>query len=284
MVVGVDNSDEGERALRYAVLEACRSHRPLRVVHAITLARTAVPMAPQLPAAYPPAALDMATHLVDSAVKEAESFGGPELVVDQVLAHGSRREILLKQAEIAFELVLGRRHSTLARVATGSTTSAVAAHAPCRVVCVPTGWDPGVSHHRVVAGLDGSPASEAVLSAALEAASLRNATLTLMCAWRPEGPYAALIDGPAQAAEWVRNAQRQLSELSSSARTDHPDVQVTIAAEYELTATALTDAARSADLMVIGRTGHRSPWGLMLGSITHTLLRTAACPLEIVPT
>jgi nucleotide-binding universal stress UspA family protein len=226
---------------------------------------------------------DMATHLLDTAVKEAENSGGPDLVVDQVLAHGSRREVLLKQAEKACELVLGRRHSTLARVATGSTTSAMATHAPCRVVCVPTAWDPAVSHRRVVAGVDGSPASAAVLSAAFEAASQRNATLTLICAWRPEGPYSTLIDGPAQAAEWVRHAQRQLTDLSSGARADHPEVQVTTAAEYELTATALTDATRSADLMVIGRTGHRAPSGLMLGSIAHTLLRTAACPLEIVP-
>jgi nucleotide-binding universal stress UspA family protein len=36
--------------------------------------------------------------------------------------------------------------------------------------------------------------------------------------------------------------------------------------------------------MVIGRTGHRAPSGLMLGSIAHTLLRTASCPLEVVPT
>jgi nucleotide-binding universal stress UspA family protein len=122
------------------------------------------------------------------------------------------------------------------------------------------------------------------LSAAFEAASLRKATLTLMCAWRPEGPYSTLVEGPGRAEAWVRNAQRHLAALSTAARAEYPAVQVTTAAEYELTATALTDATRTADLMLIGRTGHRAPAGLMLGSITHTLLRTATCPLEIVPT
>lgn len=284
MVVGVDASDDGERALRYAVLEACRTSRPLRVVHAISLARTVVPMAPLVPAAYPASALDMATHLIDSAVKEAENQGGPDLVVDRVLAHGSRRQVLLEQAAEAHEVVLGRRHSTLARVATGSTTSALAAHAPCRVVSVPVQWTPETTYDRVVAGVDGSPASTAVVEAAFEAASARAASLTLLCAWRPEGTYGAALRSRLTAQEWVAEAQRQLAEISSASKAERPDIQLATMVEYELTATALTDATRSADLLVIGRTGHRSSFGLPLGTTALTLLRTAACPLEIVPT
>ncbi|HET8560739.1 MAG TPA: universal stress protein [Marmoricola sp.] len=283
VVVGVDATDDGDRALHFAVQEALRLHRPLRVVHAIVEDRALVPLAPLLPVAYPPSAIDIGKRIVDSAVRLAEHLGGEDLVVDEILAHGSRREVVLEHAEGAHEIVLGRRHSTLARVATGSTTSAVAAHSPCPVVLVPSVWRSDIVRHRVVAGLDGSSAAEKVLDHAFEAAEARDATLSLLCAWRPEAAYDAAIGARVHADEWTREAQRRIAEISAGARADHPDIPVATIAEYELTATALTEASRSADLLVLGRTGQGGPFGLMLGSVTHALLRTAECPLAIVP-
>lgn len=186
VVVAVDATDDGDRALHYAVEEALRLHRPLRIVHAIVEDRALVPMAPLLPAAYAPSAIEIGKRIVDSSVRLAEHLGSGAIVVDEVLAHGSRREVVLEQADGAHEVVLGRRHSTLSRVATGSTTSAVAAHAPCPVVSVPSTWRPALVRRRVVAGLDGSSASEPVLDYAFEAAEARDAALTLLCAWRTE--------------------------------------------------------------------------------------------------
>jgi nucleotide-binding universal stress UspA family protein len=283
VVVGVDASDDGDRALHYALQEALRLRRPLRIVHAIVEDRALVPMTPLLPAAYPPSAIEIGKQIVDSAVRLAEHLGGDDLVVDQVLAHGTRREVLLEHTEGAYEIVLGRRHSTLARVATGSTTSSLAAHAPCPVVSVPSAWRSDVLRHRVVAGLDGSSAGEPVLGYAFEAAEARGTTLSLLCAWRPEAAYDAAVGNRVNADDWTREAQRRIAEISAGARADHPDVPVATIADYELTATALTEASRSAALLVLGRTGHHGPLSLLLGSVTHTLLRTAECPLAIVP-
>ena len=283
VLVGVDATSDGDRALHYAVQEALRLHRPLRVVHAIVEDRALVPMAPLLPVAYAPSAIEIGKRIVDSAVRLAEHLGGGELVVDEVLGHGSRREVVLEHAEDAYEVVLGRRHSTLSRVATGSTTSSVAAHAACPVVSVPSAWRSDLARHRVVAALDGSSASEPVLDFAFDAAEARDATLSLVCAWRPEAAYDAAVGARVHADEWTREAQRRIAEISAGSRADHPDLPVSTVAEYELTATALTEATRSADLLVLGRTGHRRPFGLLLGSVTHTLLRTAECPLAIVP-
>jgi nucleotide-binding universal stress UspA family protein len=42
-------------------------------------------------------------------------------------------------------------------------------------------------------------------------------------------------------------------------------------------------AAVNADLLVLGRHGHTARLGLLVGSTTRTLLRTATCPVVVVP-
>jgi nucleotide-binding universal stress UspA family protein len=53
--------------------------------------------------------------------------------------------------------------------------------------------------------------------------------------------------------------------------------------EYERVPVALHAAAEHADLLILGRHGHRTPLGLRVGSNTRTLLRTTTCPVVVVP-
>ena len=53
---------------------------------------------------------------------------------------------------------------------------------------------------------------------------------------------------------------------------------------YESTADALVDAGRDADLLVMGAGGEATRSGVTLGSKAGALLRSAVCPVEIVPT
>ena len=65
----------------------------------------------------------------------------------------------------------------------------------------------------------------------------------------------------------------------------YPDVEYD--GEVHVGATAaqgLVEASKEADLMIIGGRRHAGGEpGMAIGSVTHTLLRQAGCPLTVVP-
>jgi nucleotide-binding universal stress UspA family protein len=280
VVVGVDGSDDATRAIRYATEEIGRRGGRLRLVHVVP---ETVPMAAMLPLYGADTLVEVGRRLLS----EAESFATTTLPedtsVETVLAHGPRVDGLLAHTRDAALVVLGRRPSLLAHIRTGSTTGAVAARADCPVVGVPDEWAAAPRHGRVVAAVDGSSASGAVLQAGLAAAHDRHARLVVLHAWRPLAPYESILAGPQAAETWQRQAEPVLWGMVAGLRAAYPDVEVQVDLHYERTADALVAAGRTADLMVLGRKGDGPSFGMLLGSTPRALLRAGVCPIEVVP-
>ena len=141
---------------------------------------------------------------------------------------------------------------------------------------------------RIVVGIDGSPASNETLQWAVAEAKLRGAALRVVHAWA--FPYVAagpgldpILDGQ-MIDDIRRNAEelvdRELSELGDAAA----GVDVERAVVEGAPASALIEAAKGCDLLVVGSRGHGGFAGMLLGSVSQQLSHHAPCPLVIVRT
>jgi nucleotide-binding universal stress UspA family protein len=139
IVVGVDGSRAGERALRWALDEAARRAVDVTVVHAYdTFADLAWGTATtelQL-ARYRERAQDEAVAVVDEALEGVEVASG--VVVRRVVTGGSPAAVLLSEAGAERLLVVGTRgHGALGRTVFGSVSHQCLHHATGPVVVVP---------------------------------------------------------------------------------------------------------------------------------------------------
>jgi nucleotide-binding universal stress UspA family protein len=281
VVVGVDGSDDSDRAIRFAVEEATRLGTGLRLVHAVY---ETLPMSPMVPLVSSETLDEVGRRIVTDAAARLRELVGGRLAVETVVALGPPARGLLDAAADAALIVLGHRHlSRLGRVFTGSTTIALAARASCPVVCVPAEWTPTPAQPRVVVGVDGSSGSRAAIGAAFEAASRRGGSVTVLHAWRLPDQYDAVAGSPVLEDEWLQESEIILSEILAGWRDSYPDVPVDVELRYERPAAALTEASAKADLVVVGRHGHGGVLGLPLGSIARALVHHSHCPVVLVP-
>lgn len=136
IVVGVDGSDTGLAALRWALDEAVLRGCPVLAVHAyetpafgIERVATRAPVLDLAPSAQ---------ALADEQLRRARSGGhGRGVPVEVVVAEGHPAHVLVDAALDGDVLVVGSRgRGGLAELVLGSTSHRVAAHARCPVVIV----------------------------------------------------------------------------------------------------------------------------------------------------
>lgn len=134
----------------------------------------------------------------------------------------------------------------------------------------------------VVVGVDGSEASKAALSYALEEALLRHATLEAVFAWQyPFEMAAGSFAVPAPAGEMRLWADEILDDALDQIEPVQRE-SVVRRAEYGPPVTVLMEAARRAELLVVGTRGHSRLTGLFLGSVSQYLAVHAPCPVTVV--
>ncbi|MGH7911662.1 MAG: universal stress protein [Candidatus Dormibacteraceae bacterium] len=131
----------------------------------------------------------------------------------------------------------------------------------------------------IVVGVDGSRHSTAALRWALSHAErLGETTVVAVFAW--ELPLIG-IPGAFDMSEMEERAKQFLGEVVQQVAPG-PGVQLTpVVAHGEPTA-ALVEAAREADLLVVGTRGRNAFRGLLLGSVSQGCAAAANCPVVIV--
>jgi nucleotide-binding universal stress UspA family protein len=282
IVVGVDGTSDGDRAVKYAVGLAKRDHLNLRLVHVSYDNKVHSPMGPSLPRAR---AREIGESVLYAAVKHADEAGFDGDRITTILAQGPRTATLLHHVEDARYIVLGSRTSTtLGHLLTGATSLSVIAHSSVPVRCVPESWAHSAAPSgRITVGVDGSRADPEVLQAAFAEAHVAGARLEIVHAWPAVAPYQAALTGRVLDEDWDSTARKHLTESIEPVAANHADVEWKLRLDYERASIALHQAALQADLLVLGRHGHQAPMGLLVGSNTRTLVRTAPCPVEVVP-
>ena len=138
---------------------------------------------------------------------------------------------------------------------------------------------------KIVVGIDGSDASKDALRWAVEHARALEAEVVALHAY--EAPMPVLDAAPASPVDWAglvtemhEGALRLVTEVVAEVVGDGASVEVAPVAEEETPAKALLDAARDADLLVVGSHGHGFS-GLLLGSVSLECAQHAACPVLI---
>ena len=278
----VDGTEDGDRALHYAVKEARRRGTGLRIVHVEAPSVVSPPMVALAPVT---TLHEVAAEIVKAAEARARRLGWSDPDLEVIQTGGPRRDSIFDFAADAVCIVLGRRSSALDHLLTGSTTTAVAEHAGVPVISVPEHWDPAANPRGwVVLGVEGREALAGLLATAMAEARSRGARLEVLHAWRATGVYDAAIGQHAVASGWRAQTSDLLTERVHDLRRDTDDqVEWTVNTEYDRPATALVKASERVDLVVLGRRGHSTPLHRGLGSTTRTVLRAGRCPVMVVP-
>ncbi|WP_406369344.1 universal stress protein [Streptomyces sp. NBC_00647] len=288
LVVGVDGSEPGMRAVDWATDEAALRGLPLRLVYASLWER------------YEGAALAeglgrsseqiMADRIVEAAAERAHRRDAGVKVTTDVLPEDAV-SMLLTEGFGATALVLGSRgRSGIAERLLGSVSLTVAARAHCPVIVLRGGHGNQVGagrHRRVVLGVGDPSQGDAATRFAFREAAERGVPLEAVRAWR--SPAHETTDHPPMKGEPVRTHEQRaadiLDEALSGASGDRPAVDVHRRTVEGTARKVLLEASAEADLLVVGVRRHDSHGhiGMQLGRVAHAALHHAACPVAVVP-
>ncbi|KIH99859.1 universal stress protein UspA [Streptomonospora alba] len=294
MVVGVDGSAASRTALEWAARAAADRALPLTVLHALSMPVVAAPFGHAVRMTPTPETADHAARLLESAVAHV-SRSRPGLEVrTEVSSLGPAHSLLAAARRAAMVVVGSRGLGGVASAFPGSVSVRVSAHAPCPVAVIPEprteagGEQEGDRRERgrVVVGLDGSADSEAALRFALDEASRTGAELVAVHAWLMSAPIdASALTDPSYVAEHRFAADRADTYVRTMVETarsaDTADVPVRVAVVEDHPAHALLSEGAQADLIVVGSRGRGGFAGLLLGSVSQTVLHHAPAPVVV---
>lgn len=285
VVVGVDGSAPSMRAVDWASDEAALHGVPLRLVYASLWERYEGPALAQVLGK--PSQHVRADLIVGGAVERAERRV-PDLKISAEVLRADAVSALLREARNASMVVVASRgRSGVAELLLGSVSLAVAARAACPVVVLRDGRGQGPwtrAGQRIVLGV-GDEADSAAVRFAFQEAADRHAALHAVRAWRC--PAHDSSDPPLTAGDAARDHEQRATDLVNETLRDavveHPSVRVRPRMVEGVARTALVEASRTADLLVVGARRHRGHLGLQLGRVTHAVLHHSACPVAVVP-
>jgi len=271
ILVGVDGGPESQVALRWAVDAAAARGRAVRVVHAYLDQAVQWPAIgiegylPEPPVDRYQAELDTAVDFIRDRLGTENGSGW--------LARDTAANAILKEAPEAELVVLGSRaHSKVGAALLGSTATAVTAKAPCPVVVVRGIAAAGP----VLVGTDGSADSEAALLFGFEEAARSGSPLEVIYCWQPLARQeVAIHDTEALLRNW-------LAESLAPYRDKFPGVRVRAEVEAGRPAGVLAERSTGSSMVVVGSRGRGGVAGLLLGSVSQSLLHHSTCPVAVV--
>jgi nucleotide-binding universal stress UspA family protein len=282
ILVAMDFSEQGERALEAALELGSRFRAEVHLVHALEVALPLFePYAVVLPADWIGEARRLAQEKLEKAHARMKSRGlsGTVHLGDVPAAHAIADRARAIGADL---VVVGTHgHTGLKHVLLGSVAERTVEYAPCSVWTVKGSG--GASPRTVVVGTDFSPAAAEAIPAAEEWARAFGARLHLVHALQVPmpliAPYeVAIPEGIIEGAR--REAERQLAQVAKGIA----GVSVTTELANTPAHAALVDAAKRlpAELIVTGSRGLTGLKHALLGSVAERTLRYAPCSVLTV--
>jgi nucleotide-binding universal stress UspA family protein len=272
IVVGVDATAESQIALRWAVEAAEARGLAVRVVRAYLdemLRWPAVMAEGQLPAPMP---VDLYQDELDAAVRYVRDRLGYDGGTGWLADADPADAILVEAAEAEMVVVGTRSRNKLSAVMLGSVATAVASKAPCPVVVVRGERRTGP----IVVGTDGSPDSEDAVAFAFEEAGRTGDAVKVVYCWQPQQEH---VDPIESTHELLTN---WLAESVAPYREKYPAVTVNASVLEGRPAARLVELSEDASLVVVGSRGRGGVTGLLLGSVSQSLLHHADSPVAVV--
>jgi nucleotide-binding universal stress UspA family protein len=286
VVVGVDGSPPAAWALDWAAAEAALRGAPLEVLQAFSsdypAARSAGPgePVPQQPTSAIQAA---AEHGCAEAVARARGAHPGLVVTGRTVADDPGAAIVAASTTAELVVVGARGLGRIRGLLMGSVSTYVTPRAQCPVVVVRERPSRSLPELRVVVGVDGSADSAAALRYAFEAADRQKLGLTLVHTWDLD------VDATAAALAWSvdwHQADEQeralVAEAVAGFAAEFPAVDVRRHVVRSHPVAELARQSVNAALLVLGTRGRRTAKGMVLGSVSQSVLHDAHCPVAVV--
>ena len=279
VIVGVDESAGAAGALRWATTEATLHGWDVTAVMAWGLLDQHHPDADQ--AFDPEYSEDDAAATLAVIVERA--LGAEGAKVGTRVINDLPAPALLDAATGSRLLVVGARGLGGFRgLLLGSVSQHCLHHASSPIAVVHHAERLGGARRVVVAAVDGSDTSTRALAWAIEEARLRRITLRVVTAWHlpvvGSYPYAGeMFDPPL----FERGARQVVDDALAACNTE--DVGLEQIVGEGSAANVILEAAKAADLVVMGSRGLGGFKGLLVGSATQQVTHHAPCPVIVVP-
>ena len=288
IIVGVDGSEQSQAALGWALGQAELVGADLVLAHTWNPDSYATPaMAGVVPDMIQAGALnDEAEELAQAWLDDlvAATVARTTASVSGVLASGSPAGHILDLSAQATMVVVGNRgRGGLRSAVLGSTSQQIAHHAQCPVVVVRD--SAATSANQVVVGVDGSPASLAALREAFAQAKLRGASLLMVHAWSTS--FAGTLVNSGQDFDRVRASEVDegwalLNQSLAELKATDQSVEIIERLEQASPAAAIIEASKEAVLTVVGSRGRGGFAGLVLGSVSGSVLAHADSAVMVI--
>jgi nucleotide-binding universal stress UspA family protein len=294
VTVGLDGSPESRAAAEWAAREAALRGLPLKIVHVWEPAPAPMAQAPLL-------GPETQQHWSERVPRESAEglrlrHPGVEITAEQI--PGGAAEVLSRLPQDTELLVLGSRGlSGISGFMVGSVAMSIVAHVTEPVILVRAGEQAADEHELdpagipsaaapfrpVVLGLDTDSPDDSVIEFAFAEAARRYTSLRVVHGWNPPPYYVyGLVADLELHNELSRQQAEALAEVLRPWRQKFPAVVVTEESRFGQAANHLVDASRDASLVVVGRRIRRSPFGVHIGPVTHSVLHHATAPVAVV--
>lgn len=279
ILVGVDGTARGERAVEWASRYGAREKAQLTLISVVDA---------EVARSY---GIDKQTgdaviQKVLDATKDMALAKYPQLQIDTKIVAGKIVDCLVDNSEDYDMIVMGSHHgATVGETVGGAKGLRVSVSVEIPTVVIPSDWEQDSDNHRIVTGVGPDDSSTAAIDFAVREALIDGEQLDLVSGWG----LPALLTKPAEAMGGGLDPvgeqyQRNLDQLAERLRAENEGLDVAAhAVEGSSPTRAILNYAKDAKLLVLG-THSRSTLGRTLfGSVTHSVLNNLCVPTVIVP-
>lgn len=312
ILVGFDGSANSRQAFDLALVIARRRGRRLHIVGSYTMPNvlshpSTVAITADLEQRHRTEVVAKIEKDGKELIAQAEAAGVTAVVSAR---EGNAAGVLRDQSATAALAVVGKRgRNALTGRFMGSVSNSLVAHSKCPTLVVPARWQetgigaraesdaPSAHGHfttedfsgRMVVAIDRDESAATVVEHAAELAQVFGLPLTLATTisldtgtpgWLPNPPIRNLVESPTVEAAVVENLER----LIAGVKQRYPNLEADARFANGIPSEVFTDAARFAELVVLGSRGRGGFTGLLLGSLSQEVLHRAECPVLVVPT
>lgn len=282
VVVGVDGSEDGMRAVDFGVREAVSRDSDLLLAHAVDDAV----LAGAWGVVYDPSLLEQAgQEAADEARNRALAMDFPADRLESKIFMGNPGAILTKLSQDARILVVGRRAlSGLERLFVGSTSVGVAATAHCPTIMVsaathlPKTGDLGI----IGVGVQDEDRCLRAIKFGFDEAAHRGAALELLHAFELPVSFFADKKNRAEREQAHEAASREsITTAIAPLREKYPNVPVELKVVIGHPVEELNEWSRNVDLLVLEVHGSALP-GFSPGATVRAVMAHSHCPIAMV--